>query len=93
MNNASGNKSVTFPPEDHYYYSNECYALSKSDKDKFLRACSGINVGNKAFKSGGYSKSERGNNNGQGNCKSNIVMLDNNSKESEGVVFGLQYCG
>ena len=29
-NNASGNKSVTFPPGDRYNDSNEWYALSKN---------------------------------------------------------------
>ena len=81
MNNASGNKSVIFPPEDHYYDSNQCYALSKSDKNKLLKVCSGINVVNKAYKSGGQSKSDRGNNNGQGKCKSKIAILDNKIKE------------
>ena len=31
-NNASGNKSVIFPPEDRYYDPNEWYALIKKDK-------------------------------------------------------------
>ena len=36
--NSSGNDSVTFPPEYRYYGSNDWYALSKSDKDKVLKA-------------------------------------------------------
>ena len=42
-NNASGNNSILFPPEDHYYDSNEWYVLSKSDKDKVLKTCRGRN--------------------------------------------------
>ena len=55
-NDAIGNNSVTFSPEDCYYTSNEWYALSKSDNDKVLKARIGRNVGNKAYKSGGDSK-------------------------------------
>ena len=49
-NDASGNNSVTFSPEDRYYDSNEWYALDKIYKDKVLKTCSGRNVGNKASK-------------------------------------------
>ena len=49
-NNASGNKSITFYPEDQYYDSNECYAIIKSYKDKVLKARSGRNVGKKSTK-------------------------------------------
>ena len=75
-NNVSGNKSVTFSPEDRYYHSNEWYALSKSDKDNFLKVRKRRNVGKKASKLGGYSKSGEGSNNGQGKWKSNITMLE-----------------
>ena len=73
---ASEKKSVTFPPKDHYYDSNEWNALSKSDKDKVLKARSGINGGKKASNSGGHSKSGGGINNGQRKWKSNIAMLE-----------------
>ena len=65
-NNAIGNKSFMFPPEDCYYVSNEWYAISKNDKYKVLKALSVIHRGNKASKPGGYSKSGDGINNGQG---------------------------
>ena len=55
-NNASGNKSVKLTPKDCYYDSNECYAISKSDMDKFLKARSRRNVEKKVSKSGGHSK-------------------------------------
>ena len=55
-NNAGGTKSVTFPPEDRYYDSNEWYALIKNDKDKVLKACININRGKKYKKSGGQTK-------------------------------------
>ena len=42
-NDASENKSVTLDPEDHYYESNEWYALSKIDKDKVLKERIGRN--------------------------------------------------
>ena len=50
--NSSGNKSVTFPPEDRYYDSNEWYALSKNDKEKVLKARINRNGGNNSTKSG-----------------------------------------
>ena len=53
LKNTSGNKSVLFSPEEQYYDSNECYALSKSNKEKVLKAHSVINIGKKASKSGG----------------------------------------
>ena len=73
---ASGIKSVAFSPKDHYYDSNAWYTLSKSDKDKAVKARSGINVLRKASKSGGHYNSWGGRNNGQGKCKSNILMLE-----------------
>ena len=73
---ASGNNSVTFPPGDRYYGSNEWYALSISDKNKVLKACRGINGGKKASKSEINSKSGGGVNNGQGEWKSKITMLE-----------------
>ena len=45
-----------FAPEDQYYDYNEWYGLSKSDKDKVLKASNGMNVGKKVSKSGGHSK-------------------------------------
>ena len=81
-NDASGNKSVTFDPEDLYYDSNEWYALSKSDKYKVFKARSGRNGGKKAYNSGGHFKSGGGSNNGQGKWKSKIVILEK-SKESK----------
>ena len=53
INNAGGNKSVTVSPEYRYYDSNECYALSKNEKDKVLKAHRNINGGKKFTKSGG----------------------------------------
>ena len=50
--------------------------LSKSYKDKVLKACSIINGGKKASKSVVYSKSWGGKNNEQGKCKSKISMLE-----------------
>ena len=41
--NASSNNLVIISPEDRYCDSNEWYALSKNDKDKFLKARSNIN--------------------------------------------------
>ena len=76
-NNSSGNKSVPFFPKDRYYDSSEWYTLSKSDKDKVLKARSGRSVGKKASKSVGHSKSMGGSNNGQGEWKSKIAMLEN----------------
>ena len=75
-NNSSGNKSVPFSPKDRYYDSSEWYTLSKSDKDKVLKARSGRSVGKKASKSVGHSNSMGGSNNGQGEWKSKIVMLE-----------------
>ena len=75
-NNDSRNKSVTFSQEYHYYDLNEWYTISKSDKDKVLMACSRRNGGNKSSKSGSYSKSERGSNNGQMKRKYKITMLE-----------------
>ena len=75
-NNASGNKSVKFPPKDRYYDSNEWYELSKSDKDKALKALSGRNGENKAYKSGGQLKSGSGRNNGKIKWKSKIKILE-----------------
>ena len=75
-NDASGNKSVVFDPEDHYYDSNEYYTLIKSDKENALKARSGENGGKKASKSGGHSKSGGGRNNGQGKWKSKIVIIE-----------------
>ena len=60
MTNSSSNKSVTPPTEDLYYNSNECYTMSKSDKEKVLNACSNRNGGKKSKKSGGKSKSGGG---------------------------------
>ena len=68
-NNDSGNKSVTFTPEDRYYDSNECYALSKNEKDKVLKAHINRNGGKKSTKSGGQSNSGGGINNGKCNYK------------------------
>ena len=51
-NDASGNTSVTFAPEYHYYDSNAWYALSKRKNEKVIKARSGINGGNKVSKSG-----------------------------------------
>ena len=42
-NNAGGTKSVIFPPNDIYYNSNEWYALSKNEKENFLKVRSNIN--------------------------------------------------
>ena len=56
-NNTSGNKSVTFPPEDWYYDSNVWYALSKNDKDKVIKALINRNVGENSTKSGEQLKS------------------------------------
>ena len=82
-NNARKNKGVTFAPRDQYYDSNEWYALSKSDKDKVLKACISRNGGNTASKSVVYSKSGGGSNNGQGKWKSNIVMLENKGRNKK----------
>ena len=75
-NNSSGNKSIIFDPEDHCYDSNEWYALINSYKDKFLKARSGRNLEKKYNKSGGHSNSGGDSNNGQGEWKSNIVILE-----------------
>ena len=57
LNNASGNKSALFAPEDRYYESSEWYALSKDYEYNFLKMRSGRNEWKKASKLGGYSKS------------------------------------
>ena len=75
-NDASGNRSVKILPEDCYYESNEWYALSKSDKDKVLKARSGINGWKKSYKSGGNSKSGGVINNGQRKWKYKIAMIE-----------------
>ena len=80
LNEASGNKSVSFDPEELYYDSNEWYALNKSDKDKLLQALSDRNGGKKASKLVGYYNPGVGRNNGQGKWKSKIVMLEKKFK-------------
>ena len=74
--NSSGNKSVTFLPEERYYDSNEWYALSESDEDKVLKAYSNINGGEKSTRSRGHSDSGGGINNGRRKWKSKIEMLE-----------------
>ena len=69
-NDASGKNSFVFAPEDRYFDSNEWYALSKSDKDKVIKARSTRNGGKKASNSG------RGRNNVQGKWKYKIAMLE-----------------
>ena len=49
-NHFSGNKSITFAPEDRYYDPNGWYALSNSNKDKVVKAYSGRNGGKKSIK-------------------------------------------
>ena len=78
-NHFSGNKSITFAPPKGHYDSNKWYALDNSDKEKVLKERRGINVGNTYTKSGGHSNSGRGINNGQGEWKSNIEMLEKKS--------------
>ena len=72
---ASGNNSVTFPPGDRYYGSNEWYALSISDKNKVLKACRGINGGKKASKSEINSKSGGGSIMGKGSGSPRLRCL------------------
>ena len=81
LNDASGNQSASFSPEDQYYNSNEWYALSKTDKDKVLRIDSGRNGGKKANKLGGRSKSEGGGNDGK--LKSKIEILEKKAKNQK----------
>ena len=75
-NNASGNKSVIFYSEDHYYDSNEWCALSNNDKYKVLNARSNRNRGNNYTKSGGKSNSGGGRKNLHGKWKSKIAMIE-----------------
>ena len=82
-NNASCNKSVTFPPEDRYYESNEWYVLSKNEKDKVLRACSNRNGEKKSTKSGGKPNSGGGRNNGYEKWKSKIAILEKNIRNQK----------
>ena len=67
-NNASGNKSVTFPPEGLYLDSNEWYALSKNETYKTLNRHRNTNGGNNPTKSVGQTDSGGGGTNGT--CKS-----------------------
>ena len=75
-NSTSGNKIVTFSTEDHYYDSNEWYALSNNDKDKVPKACRNINLGKKSTKLGRQSNLGVGSNNGHGKWKSKIAMIE-----------------
>ena len=84
-NNASGNKSVTFSPEDRYYDSNEWYALSKNEKDKVLKACSNINVEKNSTKSGGQFNSGVGIKNGHGNGSLKLLCLRIRSGNRRGI--------
>ena len=88
-NDASGNKSVSFAPEERYYDSNNWYALSKSDKEKVIKAHSGKNGGEKASNSGGHSKSGGGCNIGKVEWKSKIKMLEKkmNNQKRQLIVF------
>ena len=88
-NNASGNKNISFAPEDQYYDSNNWYALSKSNNSKVLKSCSSINGGEKSYKPGVHSKSGVGGNNGQGKWNSKIVMPKKkvNNQKRQFVVF------
>ena len=74
--NASGNKSVTFPPEDRYYESNTWCLLSNNEKEKVLKARSNRNGGKNSTKLGGQPNSGGGSNNGHGKWKSKISMLE-----------------
>ena len=67
-NNASGNKSVTFPPEDLYYDSNEWYTLSNNETYKALNRHRNTNGGKNPTKSVGQTDSGGGSTNGK--CKS-----------------------
>ena len=76
-NSTSGNKIVTFSTEDHYYDSNEWYALSKNDKDKVPKACRNINLGKKSTNSvGQFDWGGGGIKNGHGEWKSKISTLE-----------------
>ena len=90
--NPSGNKSFTFDPKDFYCYSNDWYALSKSDMDKVFKVISKRNGGKKVSNSGGQSKAGGGRNIGQGNWKSKITMLEKKYMESEEAIVDIQYC-
>ena len=48
--NYIGNKSATFAPKDRYYNPNKWYALSKSEKDKVIKARKGKKGGKNASK-------------------------------------------
>ena len=72
--NDRGNKSVTFSSEDRYYESHEWYTLSKSEKDKVLKAHSNINIGKKSTNLGGQSNSGGDRNNVKRKYK--IAMLE-----------------
>ena len=70
-----------FALEYRYYNSNEWYAISKNDKEKFLKMCNGRDVGKKASKSVRYYNSGGCRNNGK--RKSIIEKLEkklNNQK-------------
>ena len=82
-NNASGNKGVKFAPGDRYYDSKEWYELSKSDKEKVIKARSNRNRVKKSTKSGGHYKSGGGRNNGHGKWKSNIAMPEKEGRNQK----------